>query len=187
MTFVRHIPNNKSVITTKWVFATKRDKNNNISKYKALLVARGFTQKYGTDFDLTYSPTLNSDSLKLIISIAAKLHWNMFQLDIKSAYLNAVLDKVIYTSIPQGDPNYGKGFWKLNKALYGLRQSGRQWYKTITNFITNNGFKQLKSEPCMFFKIFNNKVTCLIGIYVDDMIIMGSDQEIKFFINNKKI
>jgi len=137
----------------------------------------------GTDFDLTYSPTLNSDSLKLIISIAAKLHWNMFQLDIKSAYLNADLDKVIYTSIPQGDPNYGKGFWKLNKALYGLRQSGRQWYKTITNFITNNGFKQLKSEPCMFFKIFNNKVTCLIGIYVDDMIITGSDQEIKFFIN----
>ena len=67
--------------------------------------------------------------------------------------------------INEGDPNYGKGFWKLNKALYGLRQSGRQWYKTITNFITNNGFKQLKSEPCMFFKIFNNKVTCLIGIY----------------------
>ena len=117
----------KTIISTKWVFALKRDAYNNIIKYKARLVARGFRQRRGLDFLLTYSPTLNIDGLKLIFAIAAKLRWNIHQLDIKAAYLNADLDFDIYTTIPPGDTNFGRGFWKLNKALYGLKKSGRQW------------------------------------------------------------
>jgi len=184
MTLVKKVPKNKSIISTKWVFTKKKDGNNNVSKYKARLVARGFSQKYGTDFDLTYSPTLNSDSLKLIIAFASSLKWNLYQLDIKSAYLNAKLDKTIYTNIPQGDKNYGNGYWRLNKSLYGLRQSGRQWYKTLSNFFISNGFRQLKSELCIFYKKRDNKITCIVGIYVDDMLIAGLIQEIKNFINN---
>jgi len=184
MVFVKVIPKGRKVISTKWVFAIKRDENNNILKYKARLVARGFTQIFGTDFDLTYSPTLNSDSLKLIIALAAKLKWNVYQLDIKAAYLNAKLDKTIYVNIPPGDINYGKGFWRLNKALYGLRQSGRQWFHTISNFLINNHFQQLNSEPCIFRKYNqNNKIICIIGLYVDDMIICGADDEISNTIN----
>lgn len=184
MIYVDKLPKGFSAITTKWVFTKKYDENNNIIGYKARLVARGFSQRYGIEFDITFSPTLNSDSLKLIICLASKYKWNIHQLDIKSAYLNADLDKTIYTTIPPGDPNYGKGFWRLNKALYGLRQSGRQWYQTISNFIISNGFIQLISEPCIFYKSYNNVISCLIGIYVDDMIITGTNKEIKEFINN---
>ena len=184
MQFVKEVPKDRKIISTKWVFTIKRDENNNITKYKARLVARGFTQIFGTDFDLTYSPTLNSDSLKFIIVLAAKLKWNIYQLDIKAAYLNADLDKTIYVNIPPGDINYKKGFWKLNKALYGLRQSGRQWYKTISDFLIQNNYIQLNSEPCVFRKYNREKkITCIIGLYVDDMLICGNDNEIQATIN----
>ena len=137
MSFVKSVPKGTNIISTKWVFSIKRDKNNNIIKFKARLVARGFRQKFGIDFVLTYTPTLNIDGLKFIIALASKFHWDIFQLDIKAAYLNAPLDKDIYVSIPQGDSNFGAGYWKLNKALYGLKQSGRQWNKTIDRFLKN--------------------------------------------------
>jgi len=187
MTIVKEVPNNRKTITTKWVFTIKRDEHNNITKYKARLVARGFTKVFGIDFELTYFCTLNSDSLKFIISIASYLKWNIYQLEVKAAYLNANLDKDIYTTIPPGDKNYKKGFWKLNKALYGLRQSGRQWFETISIFIKEQGFHQLKSYPCIFRKLKDNKIICLIGIYVnDDMIISCSNYEINDIINKIK-
>jgi len=182
-TFVKHVPKGKILITTRWIFTNKIRPNNKIIKRKARVVARGYRQRRGIEFDLTYSPTLNIDALKLIISIAATLRWNIMQLDIKAAYLNADLDKDIYTTIPPGDPNYGKGYWKLNKALYGLKQSGRQWNITITNFLIKNGFDQLISEKCIFKKIRNRKLVCLIGLYVDDMIITGEKHEINNIIN----
>jgi len=126
MEFVPSVPKGKSLITTKWIFSVKIDSNNNIIKYKARLEARGFRQIFGIDFELTYSPTLNIDELKFIISLAAKFNWNIFQLDIKAVYFNAPLDREIYTTIPPGDHNYKKGFWRLKRALYGLKQSGRQ-------------------------------------------------------------
>jgi len=146
-------------------------------------VARGFKQRKGIDFDLTYSPTLNIDGLKLIIALASKFKWNMIQLDIKAAYLNAHLDKDIYTTIPPGDPNFEKGYWKLNKALYGLKQSGRPWNITITKFLVNNGYHQLISEKCIFKRIIKNKLLGIIGLYVDDMVITGEDKEIKRIVN----
>ena len=118
MTFVKHVPYNKTIISTRWVFTIKTDSEGNIIKFKARLVARGFNQKFGIDYDLTYSPTLNIDCLKLLLAIAAKYKWSVHQLDIKAAYLNADLDHDIYVTIPPGDTNFGKGYWKLNKAYY---------------------------------------------------------------------
>jgi len=103
----------------------------------------------------------------------------MIQLDIKAAYLNAQLDKDIYTTIPPGDPNFGKGYWKLNKALYKLKQSGRQWNITITKFLVNNSDHQLISEKCIFKRIFKNKLLGIVGLYVDNMVITAVDKEIK--------
>ena len=186
MTFVRHIPKNTNLISTKWIFTNKTDENNNIIKHKARLVARGFKQIEGKDFNITYSPTLNSESIRIILSIASKMKWKVFQLDIKAAYLNADLDKTLYVNIPEGDKNYKKGFWKLNKALYGLRQAGRQWFLTISNFLIKNGFQQLSSEQCIFKKVKNNKLITLIGLYVDDMLICGSTSETNKIINKIK-
>ena len=124
MEYIPTVPKGKTIITNKWIFSVKKDSNNKIYKFNLRLVARGFCQKYGIDFELTYSPTLNIDGLKFKIALAAKFQWNIFQLDIKSAYLNAPLDEEIFTTIPPGDPNYNKGFWRLKKAFYGLKQSG---------------------------------------------------------------
>ena len=178
MSFVKKLPEGKKPIKTKWIFNIKRDSNNNIEKFKARLVAKGFSQIRGIDYELTFSPTLSIDSLKFIIALASKLHWDIFQLDIKAAYLNAKLDKNIYVTIPQGDSNHGKGFWKLNRALYGLKQSGIQWNETITSFFKGIGFQQLISESCIFKKNMHGKASCIIGIYVDDMIITGKSIEI---------
>eukprot|EP00833_Pecoramyces_ruminatium_P006298 jgi/Orpsp1_1/1180330/evm.model.c7180000072966.1 len=90
-------------------------------------------------------------------TIASNFKWNVTQLDIKSAYLNAPLDKDIYTTIPEGDEYFGKGYWLLNKALYGLKQSGRQWFKTISSFLRNFGFQQSNVEQCLFYYTKNNK------------------------------
>jgi len=141
-TLVNNIPKNKNIISTKWVFTKKTNENNQITKYKARLVARGFKQIIEKDFDATYSPTLSPEIIRIILCISSKLYWNIYQLDIKAAYLNADLDKTIYVNIPEGDANYKKGYWRLNKALYGLKQAGRQWFITNSSFLIKNGFQQ---------------------------------------------
>jgi len=186
MTFIKHLPKGVKPTSTKWVYTLKKDDNGNIIKFKARLVARGFSQKKGTDYDLTYSPTLSLDSLKLIIALASKFHWYLMQLDIKFAYLNAPLDKNIYITVPPGDKNFGKGFWLLKKALYGLKQSGRQWNLHFTSFLKNNYFIQLRSEPCIFKKMTGDKVVCIIGVYVDDLLIAGTDYHINDIIRKIK-
>ena len=178
MKFVKNVPNNTNIISTRWVFAIKRDSNNKISVYKARLVAKGYKQKYGIDYDIIYSPTLDIVCIRIILSLAAKFKWNTFQLDIKAAYLNAPLDKEVYVSIPIGDKNYGKGYWLLKKSLYGLKQSGRNWNITFSSFLISIGFYQSKTESCIFFKKDNNRLTCLLGLYVDDIIITGLDYEL---------
>jgi len=117
MSFVKIIPEGKKPIKTKWVFNIKRNSSNNNEKSKARLVAKGFSQIRGINYELTFFPTLSINSLKLIIALAAKFQWEIFQFEIKAAYLNVRLDKNIFVTIPQEDANYRKGFWKLNRAL----------------------------------------------------------------------
>ncbi len=187
MTFVKTIPKNANLISTQWVFAIKRNNLNEIIKFKARIVARGDLQIYGLDYTIAYSPTLDIICIRIIIFYASKFKWNTFQLDIQAAYLNAPLERDVYVKIPQGDKNYGKGYWKLNKSLYGLKQSGRNWNSTITEFLIKIGFKQCKNEHCLFYHINNeNKVSCLIGLYVDDMIITGFNYDLLYFIQKIK-
>jgi len=169
MTFVKQLLVGKKAISSRWVFANKSDGLGNVIKHKVRFVAKGFSQKFGIAYELTFSPTFNIDCMKLIIALAAKFHWTILQLDIKAAYLNADLDKDIYVSIPHRDPNFERGYWQLNKALYGLKQSGRQWYKTISKFLKKQGLERLKYENFVFKKVINNKVVCIIGLCVDDM------------------
>ena len=131
------IPKNANIIDTRWVLVIKNDNTK-----KANLVAKGCQQKEGEDFISTYSPTAQYDSLWITIAIASINKWNLKQLDIKAAYLNADLNETIYVKIPKGDKNYNKNkVWLLKKALYGLKQAGRMWNEEITNFLKSIGFK----------------------------------------------
>jgi len=125
-TIIYNIPHNSSLVSSMWVFKYKKDDCGNIIKRKARLVVRGFSQKYGIDYEETFSPTLKQDSLRLITAITVQKSFEIVQIDINSAYLNATQNGEIYMRAPEGHSSYRKGYWKLNKALYGLKQSRRE-------------------------------------------------------------
>jgi len=139
-------------ISPKWVFKYKRNDSGEIIKRKARLVAKGFTQKFGIDYTNTFSPTLRMDSLRLIITLSLKLNFNIIQLNVKSSYLNADLNEEIYMKAPQGHEDYENKIWKLKKAIYGLKQSGREWNNTLNNTLNSIGFEKLKCDPCIYIR-----------------------------------
>ena len=124
---VKELPKNANLVSSRWIFKYKRDSEGNIIKRKARLVARGFTQEFGIDYNETFSPTLKQDSLRIITALAVQKNFKIKQLDVTAAYLNAELTEDIYMEAPEGYSTENKNFWKLKKALYGLKQSGMKW------------------------------------------------------------
>jgi len=137
MKVVENIPTDANLIGTKWVIAEKDYK-----KKKTRLAALSCQQVDGEDFIETYSPTVQEDSLRLIVAIASKFNWDLKQLDIKAAYLNADLEEKIYTKIPYGEKKFliliYSGY--LKKALYGLNQAERMWYNEISHYFSKYRF-----------------------------------------------
>ena len=177
---IESIPQGSNIISSKWVFKYKKDDQGNITKRKARLVARGFSQIYGVDYDETFSPTLKQDSLRLFTAISVILNFKIIQIDINSAYLNAPLKETIYMKAPEGHSTYGKYYWKLNKALYGLKQAGREWNARLNKELLQIGFRRLLSEPCIYVKHSEDgKVNCMLSVYVDDKLIAGSNISIE--------
>jgi Zn-finger protein len=176
---IRKVPKDANVISTRWVLKHKKDSEGKIIKYKARLVAKGYSQVYGIDFKNTFSPTLKQDTLKIIIAISVQNKFQIHQMDIKAAYLNAKLDEDIYMLLPEGMNK--KGYCKLNKALYGLRQSGRMWNETLNKVLLELNFNRFLSDPCVYIKRDKtNKIICLLAVYVDDIIVAGKyDQIVK--------
>jgi len=177
------IPKDANILDGTWVFTIKDD-----GIRKARFVIRGFKQIKGKDFIDTYAPTLQSDSLRITIAIASIMNWNIMQIDIKAAYLNAELKEKIFVKIPEGDKNFNKEkYWLLNKALYGLKQSGRAWNKEITKFLKSIGLHQLDTDECIFCKYNkNHKLYAILNLYVDDILLTGNEDEIKEIINKIK-
>ena len=149
---IEELPENANLISCRWIFKYKRDAMGNIVKRKARLVARGFTQQLGIDYQNTFSLTLRQDSLRTITAIAAQNGFNIAQIDVNAAYLNAELDEELYTKIPQGFSDKEGKFWKLNKAIYGLKQSGRAWNNKLNTVLNQIGFKRLQCDPCVYKK-----------------------------------
>jgi len=181
---IKDIPENANLITTRWIFKYKRDANGKIIKRKARLVARGYTQEPGSDFHNTFAPTLKQDSLRIFTSVSVNMNFRIKQIDINSAYLNAPLQEDIYLEAPIGHPAYRKYFWKMNKAIYGLRQSANAWNNELNKILIKIKFSRLNSDPCIYKKTNNkNIITCLLAVYVDDIIISGTNEEIDNTIN----
>jgi len=158
---IKNIPSNANLITTKWVFKYKRDANGKIIKRKARLVARDYTQKPGTDFHNTFASTLKQDSLRIFKSISVNVNFKIKQIDINSAYLNVPLKEEIYLEAIIRHKSYQKYFWKLNKALYGLRQSANTWNEELNKKLIKINFIRLHSDPCIYKRINNrNIITC---------------------------
>lgn len=124
------LPANATAIGVKWVFKTKFNEEGRVEKHKARLVAKGYAQRFGIDYNEVFAPIARWDTIRVILALAASKGWNVFQLDVKSAFLHGELSEDVYVNQPSGYIVRGKEtkVYKLQKALYGLKQAPRTWY-----------------------------------------------------------
>ena len=139
------LPPDKRVVGCKRVFTIKHKADGSIERYKARLVAQGFTQTHGIDYEDTFASVAKLNAIRVILSIVVNLDWPLYQLDIKNAFLNGDLDEEIYMRIPPGfedEMGYGRKVCKLKKSLYGLKESLRAWFKKFSLTLIRLGYKQ---------------------------------------------
>lgn len=172
------LPPNRKVINCKWVFKEKLDADGSVQTHKARLVAQGFLQQRGLDYDETFSPVVKFESVRTIIAISAENNFLLHQMDVTSAFLNGFLDEEIYMTQPEGFVVKGQEnlVCKLKKSLYGLKQAPRCWNTSIDGHLKKLGFAQTVSDPCIYIKSFPE--TIIIGVYVDDIIIACKSDKI---------
>ncbi|KAM1689141.1 hypothetical protein EV2_037740 [Malus domestica] len=171
-------PFDKPVIGVKWVYKTKLNLDGSVQKNKARLVAKGYSQKPGVDFNETFAPVARLDTIRTLIALAAQKEWKLFQLDVKSAFLNGTLHEEVYVDQPQGFEVQGQEdkVYKLKKALYGLKQAPRAWYDEIDNYFNRSGFEKSQSEATLYTK-FSDAGVLIVSLYVDDIIYTGNSDE----------
>lgn len=179
-------PTERSVIGGRWVYAVKLGPNNE-EKFKARYVAKGFSQVQDIDYRETFSPTARMTSVRTLMQVAAEENYIMHQMDVKTAYLNAEIDCEAYVEQPPGfektTASGRKLVCKLNRSLYGLKQSGRNWNNLLHNFLVGQHFEQSHSDHCVYTKnSVNSKV--IIIVWVDDLIICASDLKVLQCVKN---
>jgi hypothetical protein len=163
-------------IECKWVYKKKKDMDGNIHVYKARLVAKGFRQVQGVDYDETFSPVAMLKSIRIILAIAAYYDYEIWQMDVKTAFLNGNLEEDVYMIQPEGfiDPKNAGKICKLQKSIYWLKQASRSWNIHFDEVVKGFGFRQNEEEPCVYKKESGSAVVFLI-LYVDDILLIGND------------
>ncbi|KAJ9539364.1 LOW QUALITY PROTEIN: hypothetical protein OSB04_032097 [Centaurea solstitialis] len=167
-------PKNKTIIDLKWIFKNKKDEDGIVTRNKARLVAKGFKQQTGIDYDETFAPVARIEAIRIFLAYAAHKKFTVYQMDVKTAFLNGELKEEVYVSQPEGfvDRTKPNHVYILDKALYGLKQAPRAWYDHLSNALLDNGFYKGKIDPTLFIKTEGDDIL-LVQIYVDD-IIFGS-------------
>ncbi|KAK8916909.1 hypothetical protein KSP39_PZI022417 [Platanthera zijinensis] len=169
-------PRGHNIIGTKWIYRNKLDESGIIVKNKSRLVAKGYRQEEGIDFDQTFAPVARLEAIRIFLAYAAYQDFKVYQMDVKSAFLNGDLKEEVYVEQPSGfvDPLKPDFIYKLRKALYGLKQAPRAWYETLSTFLIENKFSRGKIDKTLFLRESKGKII-LVQIYVDD-IIFGSTE-----------
>ncbi|KAK1613122.1 hypothetical protein QYE76_036795 [Lolium multiflorum] len=165
----------RNIIDCKWVYKVKRKADGSIDRYKARLVAKGFKQKYGVDYEDTFSRVVKSATIRLVLSLAVSRNWKLRQLDVKNAFLHGVLEEEVYMRQPPGyfDPSRRGYICRLDKALYGLKQAPRAWYARLSSKLHQLGFSASRADTSLFF--YNKRgVTIYMLVYVDDIVVVSS-------------
>ncbi|KAG8479167.1 hypothetical protein CXB51_029021 [Gossypium anomalum] len=172
-------PAKRKVIGVKWVYRAKQNADGSLKKLKARLVVKGFSQKYGLDYLETFAPVAKLDTIGLLVALAAQKQWKIYQLDVKSAFLNGFLEEEIYIDQPQGFVVSGKEqmVYRLKKALYGLQQAPRAWYAQIDSYLISLGFNRSVNEPTLYVKKNEAEIQLIVSLYVDDLLVTGGDQD----------
>ena len=165
------LPKGKKAVGSRWVYSLKNDPEGNIV-HKARFVAKGYAQIAGLDYSDTFSPTAKMTTIRLMMQFAAQFDLQVHQLDVKTAYLNAPIDCEVYLKQPEGYSKTSEKevlVWKLNKSLYGLKQSGRNWNAVLDSFFKQHGFTKSANDACLYKKGESSPIIVLI--WVDDIVI----------------
>ena len=184
------LPKGRKAVTCKWVLKIKYDQHGEVDRYKSRLVARGFTQKEGIDYDETFAPVAKFTSIRALLALAAERDMDLQQMDVKTAFLNGELEEEVYMTQPEGFIEVGKEHLvcKLQKSLYGLKQAPRAWNTLIDGFLKEKGFVQSMADHCIYTRL-EGASTVIIALYVDDLIIASnSDEKMKWtkdFLNQR--
>lgn len=154
----------------------KFDSNGNIERYKLHIVARGFVQKEGVDYKEVFAPVANLESIRIIIALAAKYNLELDQMDVSTAYLNGELEETLYMHPPEGVPIPEGCCWRLKCSLYGLKQAGRTWNRTLDRKLGDLGFTHLDAETCLYVFRDDNGQICFLVVYVDDLLLAATSR-----------
>jgi transposase InsO family protein len=168
-------PKHAKVVKSRWVTRIKDD-----NLYKARFCAKGFTQRWGEDYDETFAPVAKYTSIRTLMALlAGRLDVEIHQMDVNTAFLCSDINEVVYVEQPEGYVISGKEDWVclLNKALYGLKQSPRAWFQCIAPVLIGFDFQQCESDPCIFIHTNVNGQKTYIALYVDDFIIAGENKD----------
>ena len=168
-----------NVIGTKWVFKNKQDENGVVTRNKARLVAQGFAQIEGMDYEDTFAPVARLEAIRLLLAYASFHNFKLYQMDVKSAFLNGPLKEEAYVAQLPGfeDPRHPDHVYVLHKALYGLKQAPRAWYEFLRDFLLKDGFCMGKVDSTLFTKRVKGGGLFICQIYVDDIIFGGANKE----------
>ena len=171
------LPSGRTSIGSKWVFKVKHKNDGTVERFKARLVAKGYAQQPGVDYDETFSPVVKFQSIGVLLTLAVQHDLLLHQMDVVTTFLNGILEETIYMQQPDGYIQQGKErlVCKLNKSLYGLKQSPRCWNKVFTEFMKSIGFTQSSADPCMYVR--DTSSLTIVAAYVDDLIIAKKTEE----------
>ncbi|GJY57099.1 putative ribonuclease H-like domain-containing protein [Tanacetum coccineum] len=171
------LPSGKKAIGTKWVYRNKKDERGIVVRNKARLVAQGYKQEEGIDYDEVFAPVARVEAIRLFLAFASFMNFPVYQMDVKSAFLYGTIEEEVYVCQPPGfvDPEFPKKVYKVEKALYGLHQAPRAWYETLSTYLLDNGFHRGQIDKTLFIKRLKGDIL-LVQVYVDD-IIFGSTKK----------
>ena len=174
------LPKDRKAIGSKWVFKLKTGADGLVERHKARLVAQGFSQKFGADYDETFCPVVRFESVRTVIALAVQNGLKLHQMDVTTAFLNGELEEEVYMKQPEGfvDKDRDHLVCRLKRSIYGLKQSPRCWNSALDAQLKKMGFVQTTSDPCLYTSTEGE--TFIIAVYVDDILLAGkSDKQIK--------
>ena len=195
------LPQGRKAVKSKWVYRIKTNENGNVTKFKARLVAKGFTQIAGVDFKETFAPTAKLKSVRVLTALAAKKTWKIWQDDVPAAYLKSEIKEEVFMELPaywnlledEAQLDWDKNqkdlleqyqqkpeVVKLIKTLYGLKQSGNEWNKTLHQYLVSKEFTRSTQDHCIYWKVANGKWV-IVGVYVDDILTTGDADDVSSF------
>ena len=171
------LPKDRKAVGSKWVVKLKVGPDGSVERHKARLVAQGFSQKYGVDYDETFSPVVRFESLRTVIALAVQNGLKLHQMDVTTAFLNGELKEEVYMRQPEGFAAKGQEdlVCKLKRSIYGLKQSPRCWNSVLDSQLKQMGFVQAKGDPCIY--VTSEGEMFIIAVYVDDIVLAGKSDK----------